>query len=186
VSVEKLRQEPDLVISWAYYPLHPETPLKGISVADAYPARREKNSFVQQEIQAIAGELGLPLGKRKMIYNSRRSQELASWADTQEGGQKLHDALYAGYFVDNMDISDMDVLLALVSTAGLDVDSAREAIASGAFAAKVDDDWSRARQQGLTGVPTLLSGETYVLGYHPMERIMRFVNHLRELPQTTA
>ena len=47
-------------------------------LADMYPGQREQGRFVQQEIQTIAGELGLPFGKRKMIYNSRRSQELAS------------------------------------------------------------------------------------------------------------
>ena len=181
MGVEKLKQESDLLITWAYYPLHPETPIKGMPLADMYPGQREQGRYVQQEIQTIAGELGLPIGKRRMIYNSRRSQELASWADTQADGQQLHDALYAAYFVDNVDINNLDVLMDLVSRAGLDVDSARNAMETHAFSAKIDENWRRAREQGLTGVPTFLSGETYVLGYHPIDRMMRFVNHLREL-----
>ena len=54
---------------------------------------------------------GLPYGERTMTYNSRLAQELGKWADTQPGGEALHDALFRAYFVEARDISQPAVLL---------------------------------------------------------------------------
>ena len=54
---------------------------------------------------------GLPYGERTMTYNSRLSQELGKWADTQPGGEAFHDAMFRAYFVEARDISRPEVLL---------------------------------------------------------------------------
>lgn len=56
-------------------------------------------------------EAGLPYGERTHTYNSRLAQELGAWADTQPGGEAIHDALYRAYFVDAVNISDVDALI---------------------------------------------------------------------------
>jgi len=49
-----------------------------------------------------------------MTYNSRLAQELGKWADTQPGGEAIHDALFRAYFVEARDISQPAVLEQLV------------------------------------------------------------------------
>ena len=71
---------------------------------------------------------GLPYGKRTHTYNSRLAQELGKWADTQEGGYGIHDALYRAYFVDARNIGDIDVLMDVVRAVGLPEEAAREVL----------------------------------------------------------
>ena len=54
---------------------------------------------------------GLPYGRRTHSYNSRLAQELGKWADTQPGGEAIHDALYRAYFVDARNIGDPEILV---------------------------------------------------------------------------
>jgi predicted DsbA family dithiol-disulfide isomerase len=116
-----------------------------------------------------------------MTYNSRLAQELGSWADTQRNGEGLHDLLYRSYFVENRNISDVEVLIELVKQAGLDETEARNVLADRRFGQKVDEDWQRARALGLSGVPTFVSAELYVVGNQTYDVLLRFLNHLRKL-----
>ena len=129
----------------------------------------------------LTAEQGLPYGQRQMTFNSRLAQELASWADTQAGGARLHQALYQAYFVDNLNIGAVDVLLGLVAAAELDVPAARAVLQDRTFAARVDADWQRARTEGITGVPTFVSAGLCVVGCQSYDMLLRFVRHLRGL-----
>ena len=129
----------------------------------------------------LTAEQGLPYGQRQMTFNSRLAQELASWADTQAGGARLHQALYQAYFVDNLNIGAVDVLLGLVAAAELDVPAARAVLQDRTFAARVDADWQRARPEGITGVPTFVSAGLCVVVCQSYDMLLRFVRHLRGL-----
>ena len=119
---------------------------------------------------------GLPFNaERNMSYNSRLAQELGKWADTQPGGEALHDALFRAYFVDARDISQPAVLLAVVERVGLSVDGAREALEGRTFEAAVDADWDLSRRYGVTGVPTFVAGRHGVVGAQPYEVLEQLV-----------
>jgi len=84
-------------------------------------------------------EAGLPYGDRTHTYNSRLAQELGAWADTQPGGEAIHDALYRAYFVDAVNISDVDALIEIAEAVGLDGLAARAVLVERSFSAKVDE-----------------------------------------------
>ncbi len=151
-------------------------------VADLFkgadPAVRQQ--FAEQ-MKARMTEAGLPYGSRNMTYNSRLAQELAAWADTQENGAALHKLLYQAYFVDNQNIGDRDVLITLAATAGLDIDTATEVLDHRLMSPQVNDNWQRAWNSGVTGVPTFWCQDLYVMGCQPYETLLKFVNHLRKL-----
>lgn len=46
-----------------------------------------------------------------MTYHSRLAQELGKWAETQPGGEALHNALFHAHFVESRDIFRPAVLL---------------------------------------------------------------------------
>jgi predicted DsbA family dithiol-disulfide isomerase len=134
-----------------------------------------------QQIKSIADSYDLPYSKRDMTYNSRLAQELAAWADTEEGGEKLHNQLYEAYFVANKNIADLTVLLELVAAAGLDVTRAEEVLTQRLFSPEIDQHWQRAQSMGLSGVPTFVCDELYVVGHQQYEVLLRFLNHMRHL-----
>lgn len=160
--------------------------MEGRSLNDLFKGREDQLNSFQERMKSVAAEQGLPFGERTMTYNSRLSQELGSWADTQPNGEVLHDALYRAYFVDNRDISDVDVLIQLADTSHLDADLARKVLAERTFREKVDDDWNRARSIGLSGVPTFVSSDLYVVGCQSYDVLLRFLNHLRKLKGAEA
>lgn len=134
-----------------------------------------------QQIETIADDYGLPYAKRTMTYNSRLAQELAAWADTQENGEALHKKLYEAYFVLNHNISDAMVLLTLVEETGLNVERAEQVLSQRLFSIEIDQHWQRAQSMGLSGVPTFVCDELYVVGHQQYEVMMRFLNHMRQL-----
>ena len=89
--------------------------------------------------------------------------------------------LYRSYFVDNLNISDTEVLVELTEKAGLDGGMARSVLMARSFGDKVDEDWRRARSLGLSGVPTFVSDDLYVVGCQTYDVLMKFLNHLRKL-----
>ncbi len=118
---------------------------------------------------------GLPYGERKMTYNSRLAQELGKWAEGKPNGDRIHEALFQAYFVDNINIGKPEVLLKLVGRVGLPVDEAREILASRVFKDDVDADWKRCWEVGVTGVPTFVMDGSVAVGAQPYEVLERLV-----------
>ena len=92
----------------------------------------------------------------------------------------MHGALFRAYFVDNDNIGDIDVLVGIAEKLGLDAHAARESLDARSFSDAVDADWAKARELGLTGVPSFTHGDVWVQGCQPIEVLLRFVTRLRE------
>ena len=123
----------------------------------------------------LMAEEGLPYGERTMTYNSRLAQELAKWAETQPGGDAIHDALFRAYFVNDLNIAVGDMLVGVAEQVGLAKGEAREVLDSRRFKDAVDADWQRSRELGVTGVPTFVAGGRVVVGAQPYEELENLV-----------
>jgi predicted DsbA family dithiol-disulfide isomerase len=178
VRIEKLKAEHDVKVEWVHFPLHPDTPAEGRSLADLFAGRNVDRKAMHAQMKARMDAEGLPYGERTMTYNSRLAQELGKWADTQPGGEALHDALFRAYFVEARDISQLAVLLDIVQQRGLSVDGAREVLEKRTFKDAVDADWKLARQYGITGVPTFVVGRHGVVGAQPYEVLEQLVQNV--------
>lgn len=153
--------------------------MQGVSLAKLFKGR-ELDGF-KNRMKSLMAEAELPYGDRSMTYNSRLAQELGKWADTQPGGEAIHDALYRAYFVDNLNIADIDTLVSVAESSGLKGSESRQVLQQRTFREAVDDDWQRAMEQGITGVPTFFSRDLWVVGCQPYEILERFVKHLQKL-----
>ena len=163
-------------IEWVHFPLHADTPVEGgRSLADLFAGRNMDRQAMHAQMKARMDAEGLPYGERTMTYNSRLAQELGKWADTQPGGEALHDALFRAYFVDTRNISEPAVLLEIAERVGLPVDAAREVLEQRTFKAAVDADWALSRRYGVTGVPTFVAGRHGVVGAQPYEVLEQLV-----------
>jgi len=162
-------------IEWVHFPLHPDTPAEGRSLADLFAGRNVDRKAMHAQMKARMDAEGLPYGERTMTYNSRLAQELGKWADTQPGGEAIHDALFRAYFVDARDISRPAVLLDIAQRVGLSIEGAREVLEKRTFKDAVDADWTLSRQYGITGVPTFVAGNYGVVGAQPYEALEQLV-----------
>ena len=175
MRIEKLRAEHDVKVEWVHFPLHPDTPAEGRALADLFAGRNMDRKAMHAQMKARMDAEGLPYGERTMTYNSRLAQELGKWADTQPGGEAIHDALFRAYFVEARDISQPAVLLDIVKGVGLSVDGAREVLEKRTFQSAVDADWELSRRYGVTGVPTFVAGRYGVVGAQPYEALEELV-----------
>ena len=162
-------------VEWVHFPLHPDTPAQGRSLDDLFAGRNVDRKAMHAQMKARMDAEGLPYGERTMTYNSRLAQELGKWADTQPGGDALHDALFRAYFVEGRDISDSAVLLEIASGVGLPADGARDVLERRTFKDAVDADWKLSREYGITGVPTFVVGRHGVVGAQPYEALEQLV-----------
>ncbi len=162
-------------IEWVHFPLHPDTPPEGRSLADLFTGRNMDRKAMHAAMKARMDAEGLSYGERTMTYNSRLAQELGKWADTQPGGEAIHDALFRAYFVEARDISQPAVLLDIAQRVGLPVDGAREVLEKRTFKDAVDADWKLSREYEITGVPTFVVGRHGVVGAQPYEKLEQLV-----------
>jgi predicted DsbA family dithiol-disulfide isomerase len=183
VRIEKLRADHHVKVEWVHFPLHPETPAEGRALADLFAGRSaDQRNAMHAQMKARMDAEGLPYGERTMTYNSRLAQELGKWADTQPGGEAIHDALFRAYFVEARDISQPAVLLEIAQQVGLSVDAAREVLDKRTFKDAVDADWNLSREYGITGVPTFVAGGHGVVGAQPYAALEQLVRKAEEEP----
>jgi predicted DsbA family dithiol-disulfide isomerase len=169
VRIEKLRAAWDIDAKFVHYPLHPETPPEGMTLEQLFAGRNIDIAAAQDRMQGLMNDEGLPYGARTMTYNSRLAQELASYAQTQPGGEQIHDRLFQAYFVEGINIAVIDNLVRIATSIGLATEACREVLIARRFRDAVDADWNRARTLGLTGVPAFVVGQTGVVGAQPYE-----------------
>ncbi len=73
--------------------------------------------------------------------------------------------------------TDIDVLVELAESANLDGAAARKVLKERSFEAAVDADWDKARQMGVSGVPTYVAGGAGVVGAQPYEALEQLIEH---------
>ena len=182
MRIERLRKEHGVKVQWVHFPLHPDTPQEGKSLEELFRGRGYDVAKMQAQMRARMEAEGLPYGNRTMTYNSRLAQELGKWADTQPGGEAIHDALFRAYFVDGRNIGDAQVLLEIARSVGLPEAGAREVLEKRTFKAAVDADWEKSRAYGVSGVPTFVAGQQGVVGAQPYEVLARLVADAKQRP----
>ena len=171
MRIEKIKQKYNVSLRFVHFPLHPETPSEGKSLEALFGTDAAGIQQKNAHMKGLMDAEGLPYGVRTHTYNSRLAQELGKWADTQPGGDVIHDALFRAYFVDCQNICDTDVLMKVVKAVGLDETQAAEVLETRSFKSAVDEDWAKSRQYGVTGVPTYVVGQAGVVGAQPYEVI---------------
>ncbi len=179
MRIDRLIEEHNVQIKWIHFPLHPDTPAEGRSLEDLFAGRGMDIPKMQEQMRERMEAEGLPYGDRTMTYNSRLAQELGAWADTQDGGGAIHDALFRAYFVDGKNVGDIDTLVQIAGAIGLDESEARVVLEQRLFKQAIDNDWAQSRQIGVTGVPTFVAANRGVVGAQPYEALVALVNQAR-------
>ena len=144
-------------------------------MAEFYKSRNIDPEAAYARMKALMDAEGLPYGRRTHSYNSRLAQELGKWADTQPGGEPIHDKLYRAYFVEARNIGDIDLLVEIAASVGLPAEEARAVLEERRFSEEVDADWERSHRYGVTGVPTFVADRHGVVGAQPYEVLEQLV-----------
>jgi predicted DsbA family dithiol-disulfide isomerase len=173
--VKKLKQNYDITVRLVHFPLHPDTPAEGRTLQDMFGCGADEIAAKNTRMQGLMEAEGLAYNTRSHTYNSRLAQEIGTWAETQPGGNAIHDKFYEAYFVDRRNIGDIEVIIDIVKSAGLDEDEARTVLDERRFKDAVDADWEKSHTLGVTGVPTFVANGQGLVGAQPYEGLQQLM-----------
>ena len=117
-----------------------------------------------------------------MTFNSRLAQELGKWAEQMGRGQAFHDAVFKAYFSDGCNIAEINILVDIATSVGLDATEAHDVIADRTLKEAIDTDWARAYEFRVTAVPTFFMNGHALVGAQTFNALADFmrqnnVNH---------
>ncbi|MFC5824811.1 DsbA family oxidoreductase [Nonomuraea insulae] len=102
--------------------------------------------------------------------NSFDAHRLLQYADREGRGEAVRERLMSAYVAEGAVLSDLGTLADLAAECGLDPVATRAVLDDGGFAEEVRADELRARELGVSGVPTFVFGQRYaVSGAQPVE-----------------
>ena len=166
--VDRLTQEFDLSIEWLGFEIHPETPPRGMPLAQLFP--RADVEVMTKRLNSMGEPFGLAFRNIVNISNSRQSLEAAEFAKEQGRFDAFHRAVFDAYFSQGKDIGDIEVLTQLGMQAGLDPEALRNALRTGRCRRVLEEVREEAARLGVTAAPTFLfNGKERVIGAQPIE-----------------
>jgi len=163
--LQRLRDRYDLKINWCFLEIHPETAAQGedIDTLD-YPSQQWQQML--DNMQRIAAEENIPLGKLNFITNSRDALLLAEAA--KHCGKKkfyeLHEQLFKAYFVDGRNIGDRNILRDIALSCGIDDQTIESAWRDEVYAKRLIDNYHSARLHNIQSVPSFVFGDLVLTG----------------------
>jgi predicted DsbA family dithiol-disulfide isomerase len=144
-----------------------------------------------QSVYPMAQERGLDMMKLPPVQpRSRKAHEAAEHA--REAGllDALNGALFKAFFEDGRNLADVEVLIDVGRSVGLDEDGLRTALDSGRHAERVLEDEQLARQIGISGVPALIvtaGAQAYLVsGAQPYETVISVIAQARDAADATG
>ncbi|MFM8576042.1 MAG: DsbA family oxidoreductase [Limnohabitans sp.] len=181
-ALERLEGEVQADIRFHPFELNPHMGPGGQDLGEhltqKYGSTAEQQAKIRETINARGAEVGFAFapGGRGRVYNTFDAHRLLAWAETQEevqgeGAQRrLKKALLAAYQGRAERIEDHEVLLAVVAGAGLNVEAAREVLASGAYGEQVRAEEALYQRSGIQSVPAIIINDQYLIsGGQPVD-----------------
>jgi predicted DsbA family dithiol-disulfide isomerase len=173
--LDQIRRElgEEVAIDWRAFELRPD-PAPTLDPNAEYLHR-----VWNQSVYPMAKERGLSLSLPPVQPRSRKAHEAAEFA--REGGllDEMSRALFRAFFEEGRDLGDLEVLLDVGESVGLDRSDLREALEKDRYTQKVVEDEHLAQQVGITGVPALVitgGRHAYLLsGAQPIETVREVI-----------
>ena len=172
--LQKLKDSYELKINWCFLEIHPELSAQGDDI-EALDYSSEHWQQLLTNLRRIAEEEGVTLNEPAFITNSRYALLLAE-AGKQCGREifyRLHEALFAAYFVDGRNIGSRDVLRDIAADSGVDAHLIESAWTDDAFAQRLSGNYHSARQHDIESVPAFVFGNRVINGVLPETEFRR-------------
>ena len=180
---EQLRQEyGDAVqVQWRAFELRPD-PIPTLDPQGEY-----LRTTWERAVYPMAKARGMTLRLPPVQPRSRKALEAAEFAREQGCFTAMHHALFRAFFEDGLDLNNLDVLLAIATSVGLDQEALRTALETEHYTQDVINDQALAHKLGISGVPALLihraneslTESIMLSGAQPYEAIRSVIEQVR-------
>lgn len=173
-------------VIWRPFQLDPTAPSTGSPVIDVYAKKfggmekaREITSHVTAVAATVGWEFNFAIAKRGNTFDAHRLLAYAYEVGGESAQGALNDALLRAYFTEGRNVGDVEELVQVASTCGLDADTVRSVLASTAFVRETRDEMDGAIERGITAVPSFVFDGVGVLpGAQDPEQFLRIFRRL--------
>ena len=163
--VRHAQQNPDAEpprVTWRPFQLNPQLPAEGMSrqdyVMQKFGAARSKDVYAR--VTAVGEQHGIPFAFERIVRqpNTLAVHSLIGLAGATGAGNdglqgRVKEAFMHAYFIDGVDLTRTENLVAIATAAGLDRDKVEQCLADPASRQMVEQEERRARAMGVEGVP---------------------------------
>jgi predicted DsbA family dithiol-disulfide isomerase len=165
-----LARRPGLVItrSWRAFQLNPDLPIEGIPHG-LYLAAKFGNSLNARRacaaLCAVGREEGIEFAFDRIgrTPNTLRAHRLIRFAAGEGAGDTIVEALFRAYFLEGLDIGNIDTLAAIAGRNGLPSTAVRSYLIGEAGSQDVREEDHRARHLGIHAVPCFVLERNYAI-----------------------
>ena len=186
------RPDVNLDIRWRPFQLDPDIPEDGIE-RKIYLQRKFGSSDKAKEIYNALVESGAEEGidfqfdRIEKTPNTLNSHRLIRWAESAGCQDLIVSLLFEAYFELGQDIGDKDVLESIAKDAGMDISIVHDLLQSEADMDLVRREDKLARTMGVSGVPTFLYNQKFVLvGAQDPETLLHMYDRIEALEKEEA
>ncbi|WBV60934.1 DsbA family oxidoreductase [Chryseobacterium camelliae] len=189
-ALEKLPFKDEIEVEWKSFQLDPT--LNPNETKNTIEYFREKKGFPEAQAQQMIGQV-LQMGKgagidfnfeKALITNTFSAHKLIHLAKKHNKANEMEEALFIAHFIDGKNVGDLDTLISLAESLGIDKEEAKLALTSEEFDYEINQDILEARNNGVSGVPFfVLNGKYAVSGAQPVEL---FTNALQQTYNETV
>jgi predicted DsbA family dithiol-disulfide isomerase len=154
--------------SWRAFQLNPDLPSEGVPHA-LYLATKYGNSHNASRAYAALSAVGRGEGidfafdRIGRAPNTLRAHRLIRLAANEGAGDDIVEALFRAYFLEGLDVGDIDILVAIAGRAGFDFAEVRSYLAGEAGTNEVRAEDRRARHLGIHAVPCFVLERGYAI-----------------------
>ncbi|MCF6272848.1 MAG: DsbA family oxidoreductase [Rhodobacteraceae bacterium] len=163
-----LRPDHPFKISWKPFQLNPDMPKSGMDRAEYLEQKFGGRDGAAQVYGGIvkAAELDglfIDINKIKRTPNTINAHRLIHWAGLEGLQNEVVAELFLAYFTRGEDISEAKTLINIAGKAGMQPALAERLLASDADSDEIRAEDEKAREMGVSGVPTFLIDGQYVV-----------------------
>ena len=172
----ELAAKHDVTVDWLAFELRPEpAPLPDITGAEG---ERFRQGW-ERGVAPMAARLGVEMHFPPFKARSRQAHEAAIYARAHDRFEQMRVALFRAFFVENRDIGDLDTLVDVGTSVGLDADDLRATLVEGRYTDQVVAEERFAAQIGVSAVPTIVIGQVGVQGAQPYDVLRQVYEEAR-------
>jgi predicted DsbA family dithiol-disulfide isomerase len=175
-ALDQFSSKEEITITWKSFLLNPDLKTDlSISTSEylaqekGMPLEKVKEMFVQ--VTQMAKEVGLDYDLEKtVVASSFNAHRFLHFALSQGKQLEAKELIFKAHFIEFKNIDDIDTLVELGISIGLDADGIREVITSNEYREAVKYDIYEAQQLGVRGVPFFVFNNQFgISGAQPLE-----------------
>lgn len=162
------RPQPDMTLRWRAFQLNPGMPVDGMDRKTYLAAKfggGDRARQIYENIRQVGESEGITFNFEgiQRTPNTVDAHRLLHFAQEQGVGDAMAERLFAGYFLEGVDLGDHQSLAEQAAEVGLDKQESLDFLASEEAVENIKSESEAAYRMGVQGVPCFIVADRYAI-----------------------